>query len=91
MRKLARLLLKKLKSEPVMLVAFIAIVAQAGQKAVEGGHFTFTLWMTYLFQMVMASIARELVVPGGKFSELEKLLEANYQGSMKMREVKDVD
>jgi hypothetical protein len=63
MKQLWRLLINKLKNEPVLLVAFIAIVAQAGQRAFSEGHFTFTLWMTYVFQMVMASIARELVTP----------------------------
>jgi len=73
-RKLARLLLNKLKNEPVMLLAFLAIAGQALQKAIDGGHFTFTLWMTYLFQMVMASIARELVVPGTAHDEAMKRL-----------------
>lgn len=79
----------KLKNEPVLLVAFIAIVAQAGQQALSEGHFTFTLWMTYIFQMVMASIARELVVPGTKHAELEDSvskaivsLETDYQARM---------
>lgn len=69
MRKFARLLLNKIKNEPVMLLAFLTIAGQALQKTIDGGHFTFTLWMTYLFQMVMASIARELVSPSSKVKE----------------------
>lgn len=71
MKQLWKFVLNKLKNEPVLLVAFIAIVAQAGQQALSEGHFTFTLWMTYVFQMVMASVARELVSPASKLFKLE--------------------
>lgn len=92
MKQLWKFVVAKLKNEPVLLVAFIAIVTQAGQRALSEGHFTFTLWMTYLFQMVMATVARELVVPGGKFAEVEghrdklgedlnRLLQKSYEES----------
>ena len=86
MKKLARNIVKLIKREPVIFITAVAILAQAGNKALESGHFTFTLWMTYAFQMAMAFVARELVVPGDKHEELKKLvsktivsLEADFQ------------
>jgi hypothetical protein len=84
--QVARKLWKLIKREPVVFVAALAILAQAGVKAIDTGHFSFVVWMTYAFQMAMALVARELVVPGDKHEALKELvsetiveLEAEYQ------------
>jgi hypothetical protein len=69
-----RKLTKLIKSEPVLFIALLAVLAQAAQKAMDTGHFTFTVWITYAFQMFMALVARELVVPGTKHTEVKASL-----------------
>lgn len=83
---------KSVKREPVIFLAILTILAQAFEKAMDTGHFTLVVWMTYVLQMTMAVIARGLVVPGDKFAEitshrdslavdLNRLLQKDYESS----------
>lgn len=84
MNKLARSVWKSIKRNPVLLVAVITILAEAGQKALADGHFTFTVWMTYALQMAMAWVAREFVVPYSEHKELaDKVSEAIVESNLK--------
>lgn len=89
MKQLWKFIVNKLKNEPVLLVAFIAIVAQAGQKALDTGHFTFQIWMIYIFQASMAFVMRGLVSPASKLVAVENhrdMLAADLNGARKVLE-----
>lgn len=83
MKQAARKLVKIIKREPVVFVAALAILAQAGVKAIDTGHFSFVVWMTYAFQMAMALVARELVIPGVTHDAEVKLLNEIIQNPPK--------
>lgn len=81
---------KSIKRNPIIVVAVLTIGAQVVQHAIDSNVWDAKTLSIYAFQLAMAYVAREMVVPVKKHEELKELVsktivELEAQNAERMR------